>query len=87
MKKEIFIIVLFFGVVFSGFSQKEYTIYKLIENLFYTDVYEGEKDYYMKAGCKLDIYNPDNKKDFAAVVWFHGGGLTGDEKSHTINDF
>ncbi|MEW4490284.1 alpha/beta hydrolase [Thalassoglobus sp. JC818] len=25
--------------------------------------------------CKLDIYFPENVKDFPTVVWFHGGGL------------
>jgi len=28
----------------------------------------------------LDVYYPADKKDFAAVVWFHGGGLSGGEK-------
>jgi len=30
---------------------------------------------YMKSRCKLDVYYPYGKKDFATVVWFHGGGL------------
>jgi len=30
---------------------------------------------YMKNRCRLDIYYPSNKKEFATVVWFHGGGL------------
>jgi acetyl esterase/lipase len=30
---------------------------------------------YMKSRCKLDVYYPAGKKDFATVVWFHGGGL------------
>ncbi|QDV69152.1 Lipase 2 [Rosistilla carotiformis] len=35
----------------------------------------------MRERCKLDIYYPDNKTDFATVVWFHGGGLTAGNKS------
>lgn len=31
---------------------------------------------YEKERCKLDVYLPAGKKDFATVVWFHGGGLT-----------
>ena len=31
---------------------------------------------YMIERCKLDIYYPANKKEFATVVWFHGGGLS-----------
>ncbi|MBI1267046.1 MAG: alpha/beta hydrolase fold domain-containing protein [Cryomorphaceae bacterium] len=30
--------------------------------------------------CVLDIYYPATIKDFATVVWFHGGGLSGGEK-------
>ena len=28
----------------------------------------------------MDIYYPANRKDFATIVWFHGGGLTGGSK-------
>src|SRR5690606_23840940 len=41
----------------------------------------GEKDSYRKSRCVLDIYYPKEKKDFATVVWFHGGGLEGGHKS------
>ena len=30
---------------------------------------------YMRERCWLDLYYPSNRKDFATVVWFHGGGL------------
>lgn len=30
--------------------------------------------------CRLDIHSPAQAKDFATVVWFHGGGLTSQEK-------
>lgn len=35
---------------------------------------------YEKERCKLDLYLPEGKKDFATLVWFHGGGLTGGSK-------
>ncbi len=38
------------------------------------------KDSYIHERCRLDIYYPVNKKAFATVVWFHGGGLTGGSK-------
>jgi acetyl esterase/lipase len=38
------------------------------------------QDDYIKERCILDIYYPTNAKNFATVVWFHGGGLTGGEK-------
>ena len=31
---------------------------------------------YMKERCRLDVYYPKGKKEFATVVWFHGGGLS-----------
>jgi acetyl esterase/lipase len=37
-------------------------------------------DTYLQERCVLDIYYPKNKKGFATIVWFHGGGLTGGEK-------
>jgi len=42
--------------------------------------YRSERDSYIQKRCKLDIYYPENSKDFPTVVWFHGGGLTGGNK-------
>ncbi len=64
----------------SQVSAQETTTYQLLSNISYTDVYQGLLDDYMKERCKLDIYYPDNKEDFATVVWFHGGGLKAGEK-------
>jgi len=36
---------------------------------------------YARERCRLDISIPAGAKDFPAVVWFHGGGLTGGERS------
>ncbi|QDS88803.1 Lipase 2 [Rosistilla ulvae] len=36
---------------------------------------------YMRERCRLDIYYPTDTKDYDTVVWFHGGGLTGGNKS------
>jgi len=38
-------------------------------------------DEYAKERCKLDLYVPAEGKDFATVVWFHGGGLLEGAKS------
>jgi len=35
---------------------------------------------YEKSRCKLDIYLPESGDNFPALVWFHGGGLTGGTK-------
>lgn len=34
-----------------------------------------------KPECVLDLYYPTESKDFATVVWFHGGGLTSGQRS------
>lgn len=36
---------------------------------------------YQQQRCRLDVYYPKNQTGFATVVWFHGGGLTGGNRS------
>ena len=45
--------------------------------IFYYPDSTAIRDPYMKSQCRLDVYVPENTKDFATVVWFHGGGITG----------
>ena len=49
----------------------------------FTDIpYSPSGNAYAAERCKLDIYIPDNVKEGCpTVVWFHGGGLTGGDKS------
>jgi len=54
--------------------------YKTESNILYRNPAQAEDDEYIKQRCRLDVYYPADKKDFAAVVWFHGGGLSGGEK-------
>ena len=35
----------------------------------------------IRDACQLDLYYPSEQKNFATVVWFHGGGLTGGKRS------
>ncbi len=58
--------------------------YRIKENISY--VSEDEKDEYKLERCKLDIYYPEDVKDFATLVWYHGGGLTGGNK-HLLDEF
>ena len=37
-------------------------------------------DEYIKERCVLDVYYPRGATNFATVVWFHGGGLSGGQK-------
>jgi acetyl esterase/lipase len=54
--------------------------YKLAENIQYRDSKTECLDDYALKHCNLDIYYPANKKAFATVIWFHGGGLSGGKK-------
>lgn len=51
-----------------------------VDNIFYYPDSNSVKDAYMKSQCRLDIYYPKNVKDFATIVWFHGGGITAGRK-------
>lgn len=60
----------------SYFSFSQELSYTLKKDIVYTapsDGYSGDKN-------KLDFYYPEDKQDFATVIWFHGGGLTQGEK-------
>jgi len=52
--------------------------YAILENQSYREG-DGLTEY-QRERCLLDVYYPKEKKDFATVVWFHGGGLTGGGK-------
>lgn len=69
-------ILLFFSLAEISAQTFEYT---LKQNIGYYDT-SYVNDPYIKERCKLDIYYPSNLKNFATVVWFHGGGLTSGEK-------
>lgn len=53
------------------------TTYKLEEDINYRP---GQTDTYMQERCVLDVYYPEDSENFATVVWFHGGGITGGER-------
>jgi acetyl esterase/lipase len=75
MKKLLFLL-LFIGTL-SVHAQQEYASEK---NIHYYPDSLNNKDSYISSQCTLDIYYPKGVKNFATVVWFHGGGLTGGEK-------
>ena len=54
--------------------------YLIKENIPYYDETVRGQDAYVAERCVLDIYYPAQAKDFATIVWFHGGGLTGGNK-------
>jgi acetyl esterase/lipase len=75
MKK--IIILLFFITALSVQSQQQYQTEK---NIPYYSNSINQKDNYLTSQCTLDLYYPKGLKNFATIVWFHGGGLTGGNK-------
>lgn len=79
MKQIITSIFIICQVLFySAQAQESTKVYQTEKNISY--LHPGETNAYKKERCKLDIQYPTNKKDFATLVWFHGGGLEGGEK-------
>lgn len=72
-------ITLFVGLATSAFSED--TRYATKENIHYYSDAVNRSDNYINKRCVLDVYHPTNKKGFATVVWFHGGGLKGGNKN------
>ena len=54
-------------------------IYQTESGLAYRS--DSEPDVYARERCKLDVYHPVGASAAPAVVWFHGGGLTGGNRS------
>lgn len=55
--------------------------YGMVENIPYRGKSSKGWDSYMQQRCKLDVYHPLQTREFATVVWFHGGGLRGGQKA------
>lgn len=45
---------------------------------------ENPDDDYQRTRCKLDVHYPTDRKNVPALVFFHGGGITGGDKSGVI---
>lgn len=66
--------------IWTSYAYSQEIKYKLDSNVsYYSESIQGINTY-QDERCVLDLYYPENKKSFATVVWFHGGGLTGGEK-------
>lgn len=72
--KRFVIIILSLALSQVVFSQETYKIEKDIH-------YHSTAGEYAAERCVLDFYYPAEINDFPTVVWFHGGGLTGGNKS------
>lgn len=78
MKNKFFFSLVYFSILLTLFSQNNN--YNIKDNINYYENSASKLDSYINERCLLDVYYPTNIKNFATVVWFHGGGLTGGEK-------
>lgn len=78
MKEKLAIIFLTMSLSLTAMAQK--TVYQTQTDIPYYSDQMRKSNAYIDERCKLDIYYPANKKGFATVVWFHGGGLTSGNK-------
>lgn len=72
------ILIICQALLYATQAQEPAKGYRIQKNISY--IQPGETDAYKQERCKLDIYYPTDKKEFATIVWFHGGGLEGGEK-------
>ena len=72
-------IILFF-LLLSTVSAQAQQSYVLEKNLHYYADSISKKDTYINSQCTLDLYYPKDAKNYATIIWFHGGGLTGGQK-------
>lgn len=72
--RNILFSILAFGLGFTVYAQE--TQYQTKQNIHYYNDSINASDDYINERCVLDIYFPENVKDYATIVWFHGGGLT-----------
>ncbi len=78
MKQLYLIAILLAGWFITSAQEPDYTIKN---NINYYPEAITRSDEYIAVRCVLDIYYPAHKENFPTVVWFHGGGLTGGNKS------
>jgi len=72
--------IILFSILVAGLSARGQQPYVTVNDINYYPESVAEKDSYIKSQCTLDIYYPKGLTDYATVIWFHGGGLTGGSK-------
>ncbi len=77
MRKNLLSIILF-AFTITVFAQETEYESKLDIQYYADSINQGDK--YISERCVLDLYYPKNIKNYASIVWFHGGGLTGGNK-------
>lgn len=75
---RILCLLLLIGYCLTGLAQQ--VTYETIKDIHYYGEPVNNSDAYINERCVLDLYYPKNTKDFATVIWFHGGGMTAGSK-------
>jgi acetyl esterase/lipase len=78
-KKRLMKKIIFLLFIITALSAQSQQLYETVKNISYYDSY-NQNDTYLATQCTLDLYYPKGLKNFATIVWFHGGGLTGGSK-------
>jgi acetyl esterase/lipase len=78
--RPLYAVLLLITFLFIGLNSFGQQAAERKNNIFYYPDSTSIKDAYIKSQCRLDIYYPKNVKNFATIVWFHGGGITGGGK-------
>jgi len=78
MKQLLLLLILTLAFELTTYAQE--VKYETSKNIHYYNKSVNQSDNYINERCVLDIYYPKNTKNFATIVWFHGGGLSGGEK-------
>ncbi len=76
--KSLLLFTVFISICLVGISQE--TEYLTRSNIHYYNDSVNQTDEYINERCVLDIYYPKNIKEYATIVWFHGGGLKAGSK-------
>jgi len=74
--KKLFLLVLLANSALLSAQQQ----YIIENNIHYYSDSINKTDEYINSQCVLDFYYPKDIKNFATIVWFHGGSMTGGKK-------
>lgn len=72
------------SIIFAGIGlvlSAQSASYETTNNIHYYNDQKNHVDAYVQERCVLDVYFPTDINNFATVIWFHGGGLTGGNKT------
>jgi acetyl esterase/lipase len=76
-----FLLILAMALVCSGTLLPADDAIRVLKDVPYR---QGEISEYERERCKLDLYLPTGRTNFATIVWFHGGSIKSGDKAGEI---